>query len=83
MTRATSLTGSGFSSSRGGGPGRGQGMENMALTGQKGKLVPAAQDHGIGTIAQPLQEEKANEGDGVQRERYLQFLGLHRVTLSA
>lgn len=55
----------------------------MALAGQKGKLVPAAQDHGVGTIAQPLQEEEANKGDGAQRERYLQFLGLHRATLSA
>lgn len=55
----------------------------MALEGQKGNLVPAAHNHGAGTTVQCLQEEEANEGNGAQRERYLQFLGLQRGTPSA
>lgn len=48
----------------------------MALAGQKGKLVPAAHNHGAGTTAQPSQEEEASKGNGAQCERYLQFPGL-------
>lgn len=90
MTRPTSHTGSGFSSSRGGDSGstgvwqkHQGGVENMALAGQKGNLVPAAHNHGAGTTVQCLQEEEANEGNGAQCERYLQFLGLQRGTPSA
>lgn len=83
MTRPTRHTGSGFSSSKGGDSGRGYGRsirEGLRTWPWQGrKLVSPAQDHGAGITAQSLQEEEANEGNGV-RCRRAAALGLQRGT---
>lgn len=73
MTKPTSHTGSGFSSSRGGDAGRGHGrsirerLRTWPWQGRRGSWcqLPTTMVQGLYT-AQPSQEEEASEGNGAQ-----------------